>query len=123
MGKQPTISRVQLEKIKASLLAEAEKKLGEGKKRRALVSRAVAIATRQQQAREAALKKRADNHAKIVLGVAVINLAQHDSDLRAKIEAHARQFYALSPGRLEATLKALALTVTKPESEAWEENT
>lgn len=64
----------------------------------------------------------AANHAKIVRGVAVIDLAQNDAALREKIETHLQQFYAQSPGRLDAALNALTLTVTKPESEAWKEN-
>jgi hypothetical protein len=62
------------------------------------------------------------NYSKILLGIVQIDLANQDASLKTKVEALARQFFASSPGRVEATLKGLALTVTKPESDAWKED-
>lgn len=122
MGQPQTFSREQIETLKASIRAEAQKKITEIKKTRSKEQQAIKRAAWQLKAKEAAQRKKADNHAKIVLGVAVIDLAQNDVALREKIETHVRQFYAQSPGRLDAALNALSLTVTKPESEAWREN-
>jgi len=112
----------ELEAKKQAIREEAKRKIEAAKKARADEIKALKHLERQVRAKEAAAKKKAENHAKILLGIIAIDLANHDPSLKAKVEAHARQFFAQSPGRIEAALKGLALTVTRPDNDAWKED-
>lgn len=118
----PPFRNLRFEKLAAEIRAETRKKIAALKKRGTSVDQAIKRAMWQAQQKEAARKKKADNHAKILLDVVAIDLAQHDAELKARIETHARHFYAQSPGRLDAALHGLDLAVTKPASETYEEN-
>ncbi len=115
-------STQELEARKQAIREEARRKIEAAKKTRADEIKALRRLERQVRAKEAAEKKKAENHAKILLGIIAIDLANHDPALKAKVEAHARQFFASSPGRVEAALKGLALTVIRPESDAWKDD-
>lgn len=112
----------ELEARKQAIREEARKKIEAAKKARADEIKALGRLERQVRAKEAAAKKKAENHAKILLGIIAIDLANHDPSLKTKMEAHVRQFFAQSPGRVEAARKGLALTVTKPDNDAWKED-
>lgn len=112
----------ELEARKQAIREDAKRKIEAAKKARANEIKALRRLERQVRAKEAIEKKKAENHAKILLGIIAIDLASHDPSLKAKVEAHARQFFASSPGRVEAALKGLALTVTKPDNDAWKED-
>lgn len=111
-----------LDAHKKKIKQEAQRKIEAAKKARADEIKALARLERQIRARAATEKKRSENHAKIVLGIIAIDLANHDSSLKQKLETHARQFFAESPGRIEAALKGLSLTVAKPEDDTWKED-
>lgn len=112
----------ELEAKKQSIREAAKRKIEAAKKDRADEIKALKRLERQVRAKEAAAKKKDENHAKILLGIIAIDLANHDPSLKTKMEAHVRQFFAQSPGRVEAALKGLALTVTKPDNDAWKED-
>ena len=112
----------ELEARKLAIREEAKRKIEAAKKARADDIKALKILERRVRAKEAIEKKKADNHAKILLGILAIDMANHDSALKAKIESHARQFFANSSGRIEAALRGLSLTVTAPDNDAWKED-
>lgn len=112
----------ELEARKQAIREEAKRKIEAAKKARTDEIKALRRLERQVRAKEAAERKKAENHAKILLGIVAIDLANHDPALKAKVEAHARQFFASSPGRVEAALNGLALTVIRPESDAWKDD-
>lgn len=119
------IAKATVEEIRRALgelTTQVSLKKAATRKRGSQVSQAIKRAMWQQEQREAAEKRKADNRSKVLLGVVAISLAQQDNDLRARIDAEARHLYALSPGRLKAALEGLELTVVKPESEQWNEN-
>jgi predicted phage gp36 major capsid-like protein len=122
MSKVNTLSLEALEAKKQALLEEMKRRIEAAKKAHAAEMKALQRAERQLRAKEAAELKKAENRAKILLGLIAIDLANHDSTMKAKIETHIRQFFAKSPGRADAALSGLALRVTKPDSEVWKED-
>jgi hypothetical protein len=70
-------------------------------------------------AKVAALKssKRRDNHAKILVGVAMIHQCQISEGSAGKFKALLEEFYSDSPDRLKAALYGLSLVVKKPCSD------
>jgi hypothetical protein len=63
-------------------------------------------------------QKRRENHAKILVGVAMIHQCQISEGSAGKFKALLEEFYSDSPGRLKASLFGLTLTVKKPASDA-----
>jgi hypothetical protein len=63
-------------------------------------------------------KKKRDNHAKIVIGVAMIWKCQSSPPSAEKFKELLAEFYADSPERLNAALYGLTIAVKKPESDA-----
>lgn len=63
-------------------------------------------------------RKKRENHAKIVIGVAIIHQCQTSEASTSKFKAMLEEFYADSPERLQAALFGLTLTVKKPVSDA-----
>ena len=63
-------------------------------------------------------QKKRENHAKIVVGVAMIHQCQSSDASAAKFKGVLEEFYADSPERLKAALYGLTLTVKKPSSDA-----
>jgi G:T/U-mismatch repair DNA glycosylase len=62
-------------------------------------------------------RKRRENHAKILIGVAMIHQCQSSEASASKFKALLEEFYADSPERLQAAKEGLTLTVKKPESD------
>ncbi len=62
-------------------------------------------------------QKKLENHAKIVLGVAIINQCQTSEASAAKFKGLLEEFYADSPERLRAAQYGLSLIVKKPLSD------
>lgn len=62
------------------------------------------------------LKKR-QNHAKILVGVAMIYQCQNSDTSALKFKAYLEEFYADSPARLTAALEGLSLIVKRPASD------
>lgn len=62
-------------------------------------------------------QKRRDNHAKILVGVAMIHQCQTSDSSASKFKAILEEFYADSPERLKAAHFGLSLVVKKPSSD------
>jgi hypothetical protein len=62
-------------------------------------------------------QKRRDNHAKILVGVAMIHQCQTSEASAAKFKGLLEEFYTDSPDRLKNALYGLALVVKKPSSD------
>ncbi len=62
-------------------------------------------------------QKRRDNHAKILVGVAMIHQCQTSDASAAKFKGLLEEFYADSPDRLKNALYGLSLVVKKPSSD------
>ena len=62
-------------------------------------------------------QKRRENHAKILIGVAMIHQCQISEGSAGKFKALLEDFYADSPERLKNALYGLGLTVKKPSSD------
>ncbi len=62
-------------------------------------------------------QKRRENHAKILVGVAMIHQCQISEASAAKFKALLEEFYADSPERLKNALYGLSLVVKKPSSD------
>ena len=63
-------------------------------------------------------RKRRENHAKILVGVAMIHECQSSEASAAKFKGMLDEFYADSPERLKAAHFGLSLPVTKPANDA-----
>jgi hypothetical protein len=63
-------------------------------------------------------RKKRENHAKIVIGVAIIHQCQTSEASAAKFKTMLEEFYADSPERLKAALLGLTLIVKKPASDS-----
>jgi hypothetical protein len=59
-----------------------------------------------------------ENHAKILIGVAMIHQCHTSEASASKFKAMLDEFYADSPERLKASLFGLTLTVKKPASDS-----
>ena len=62
-------------------------------------------------------QKRRDNHAKILVGVAMIHQCQSSEASAAKFKGLLEEFYSDSPDRLKNALYGLSLVVKKPSSD------
>jgi len=62
-------------------------------------------------------QKRRENHAKILIGVAMIHQCQISEGSAGKFKALLEEFYSDSPDRLKAAMYGLSLTVKKPSSD------
>ncbi len=62
-------------------------------------------------------QKRRDNHAKILVGVAMIHQCQISEASATKFKGLLEEFYADSPERLKNALYGLSLVVKKPSSD------
>ena len=62
-------------------------------------------------------QKRRDNHAKILVGVAMIHQCQISDASAAKFKGLLEEFYSDSPERLKNALYGLGLVVKKPSSD------
>ena len=62
-------------------------------------------------------QKRRDNHAKILVGVAMIHQCQNSEASATKFKGLLEEFYSDSPDRLKNALYGLSLVVKKPSSD------
>jgi len=62
-------------------------------------------------------QKKRENHAKILIGVAMIHQCHTSETSAAKFKALLEEFYSDSPERLKNALYGLTLIVTKPKSD------
>lgn len=62
-------------------------------------------------------QKRRDNHAKILVGVAMIHQCQISEGSATKFKGLLEEFYSDSPERLKNALYGLSLVVKKPSSD------
>ena len=87
--------------------------------RKATAERTAALKTNERRLRAVSVQeqKRRENHAKIVLGVAIIHQCQTSDTSAAKFKWLLEEFYADSPERLKAALFGLTLAVKKPTND------
>ena len=62
-------------------------------------------------------QKKRENHAKILVGVAMIHQCQISESSAGKFKALLEEFYSDSPERLKASLSGLTLIVKKPSND------
>jgi hypothetical protein len=62
-------------------------------------------------------QKRRDNHAKILVGVAMIHQCQTSEASATKFKGMLEEFYSDSPERFKAAMYGLSLVVKKPNSD------
>jgi hypothetical protein len=87
--------------------------------RKATASKVLALKSSERRLRALDIReqKRRDNHAKILVGVAMIHQCQTSEASAAKFKGLLEEFYADSPDRLKAALYGLSLVVKKPSSD------
>jgi hypothetical protein len=87
--------------------------------RKALAEKTAALKASERRLRavDAREKKKRDNHAKIVVGVAMIWKCQNFPQSAEKFKELLAEFYADSPERLNAALYGLTIAVKKPEND------
>ncbi len=87
--------------------------------RKATAEKIAALKSRERRIRAESVRdqKKRENHAKIVLGVAIIHQCQSSEASAAKFKAMLEEFYADSPERLKAAQFGLTLAVKKPVSD------
>ncbi len=67
-------------------------------------------------------RKRRENHAKILVGVAMIHQCQTSEAAAARFKVLLDEFYSDSPERLKAAKEGLTLTVKKPGSDTEQDS-
>lgn len=87
--------------------------------RKAAAERVAALKSSERRLRALDIRKqkRRENHAKILVGVAMIHQCQTSEGSAAKFKGMLEEFYADSPERLKAALYGLGLAVKKPGSD------
>ncbi len=87
--------------------------------RKATAARIIALKTSERRLRALDIReqKRRDNHAKILVGVAMIHQCQSSEASAAKFKGLLEEFYSDSPERLKNALYGLSLVVKKPSSD------
>ena len=87
--------------------------------RKATAARIIALKTSERRLRALDIReqKRRDNHAKILVGVAMIHQCQSSEGSAAKFKGLLEEFYSDSPDRLKNALYGLSLVVKKPSSD------
>jgi hypothetical protein len=116
----PTSKARTLEELQARKKAVQEQAAAEiAAVRKALAEKTAALKASERRLRavDAREKKKRDNHAKIVVGVAMIWKCQNSPQSAEKFKELLAEFYADSPERLEAALHGLTIAVKKPESD------
>ena len=87
--------------------------------RKAMVAKVAALKSSERRLRALDIReqKRRDNHAKILVGVAMIHQCQSSEASATKFKGLLEEFYADSPDRLKNALYGLSLVVKKPSSD------
>ncbi len=78
---------------------------------------ALKVSERRLRALDIREQKKRENHAKILVGVAMIHQCQTSESSATKFKALLEEFYSDSPERLKAALFGLTLKVKKPSSD------
>ncbi len=110
----------------AEQIAEEKRKIDENtkaaiaklKETRAKKKANLEIALRRVTAVDARAQRKRDDHAKILIGVASIQLGHESTTAHTRLKDMLGKFYADSPVRLEAALAGLNIRVTKPATDA-----
>jgi hypothetical protein len=107
----------ELEAQKKTIKEQAAAEIAAVRKSLAEKTAALKASERRLRAVDIREKKKRDNHAKIVIGVAMIWKCQTSPPSAEKFKELLAEFYADSPERLNAALYGLAIAVKKPESD------
>ena len=88
--------------------------------RKSMADKVAALKSNERRIRAESVRdqKKRENHAKIVLGVAIIHQCQTSEASAAKFKGMLEEFYADSPERLKAAQYGLTLAVKKPANDA-----
>ncbi len=88
--------------------------------RKATAAKVAALKSSERRLRALGIReqKRRDNHAKILVGVAIIHQCRISEASAARFKGLLEEFYSDSPDRLKNALYGLTLVVKKPSSDA-----
>jgi hypothetical protein len=104
----------ELEAAKKAIKEAAAAEIAAIRKASAERTQALKASERRIRAESVRDQKKRENHAKIVLGVAIIHQCQGSETSAAKFKGLLEEFYADSPERLKAAQYGLTLAVKKP---------
>jgi hypothetical protein len=107
----------ELEAHKQALKEQAAAEIAAIRKTNAAKIAALKSSERRLRAKHALEQKKRDNHAKILVGVAMIHQCQNSEASALKFKALLEEFYSDSPERLKAALYGLSIAVKKPASD------
>jgi len=107
-----------IEAQKKSLKEQAAQEIAAVRKALAEKTAALKANERRLRARDVRDQKKRDNHAKILVGVAMIHQCQISEPSASKFKALLEEFYKDSPERLKAAQYGLTIAVKKPASDA-----
>jgi hypothetical protein len=107
----------ELEAHKQALKDQAAAEIAAIRKTNAAKIAALKSSERRLRAKHALEQKKRDNHAKILVGVAMIHQCQNSEASALKFKALLEEFYSDSPERLKAALHGLSIVVKKPASD------
>ena len=120
MNSMATAKAKTLEELEAQKKAIREAAAAEiAAVRKALAEKTAALKANERRLRAVSIRdrKKRENHAKIIIGVAMIHQCHTSEASAAKFRALLEEFYADSPERLQAALFGLTLAVKKPSSD------
>ena len=107
----------ELEAAKKSIKEAAAAEIAAIRKASAERTAALKASERRIRAQNIQDRKRRENHAKILVGVAMIHQCQSSEASSTKFKAMLEEFYSDSPERLKAAKEGLTLTVKRPTSD------
>lgn len=107
----------ELEAQKKSIKEQAAAEIAAVRKNLAERTAALKANERRLRAVDIREQKKRENHAKILIGVAMIHQCHTSEASASNFKAMLDEFYADSPERLKASLFGLTLTVKKPSSD------
>jgi hypothetical protein len=107
----------ELEAQKKAIKEQAAQEIAAIRKTTAERTAALKSSERRIRAEDIRNRKKRENHAKILVGVAIIHQCQTSDASASKFKALLEEFYSDSPERLNAALFGLTLTVKKPQSD------
>ena len=120
LGAMPKATPKSLQELEAQKKAIREAAAAEvAAIRKAVAAKVAALKSNERRLRAIDVRdqKRRDNHAKILVGVAMIHQCQTSEASAAKFRGLLEEFYSDSPERLKAALYGLGLAVKKPGSD------
>ena len=107
----------ELEAQKKAIKDQAAAEIAAIRKATAERTAALKLNERRLRAEDIRQQKKRENHAKILLGVAIIYQCQTSETSASKFRTLLEEFYSDSPERLKNALDGLQLTVKKPNSD------